>query len=104
MNLLVKLSHQLVLLKKRNRVIIFGLMKFSDSIFSRFLNLYTDGFRNMSLWGKKVWIIILIKLFIMFAILKIFFFPDFLKKSFDNDKQRSEYVLDQLINSPNNHD
>ncbi len=54
----------------------------------------------MSVWGKRVWIIILIKLFIIFAILKIFFFPDILKKNFPNDKQRSEYVLDQLINSP----
>jgi hypothetical protein len=34
----------------------------------------------------------------MFAILRIFFFQDFLKKNYDNDKQRSEYVLDQLIN------
>lgn len=58
----------------------------------------------MPVWGRKVWIIIIIKLFIMFAILKLFFFPDFLKKNYDNDKQRSEYVLDQLINSPDNHD
>jgi hypothetical protein len=54
----------------------------------------------MSFWGKRVWIIILIKLFIIFAILKIFFFPDILKKNFTDDKQRSEYVLDQLTNSP----
>jgi hypothetical protein len=58
----------------------------------------------MSGWGRKVWIIIIVKLFIMFAILKIFFFPDFLGTKYDNDKQRSEYVLDQLINSPGNHD
>jgi hypothetical protein len=51
----------------------------------------------MSLWGRKVWIIIIIKLFIMFAILRIFFFQDFLKQKYDNDKQRSEYVIDQLI-------
>ncbi len=56
------------------------------------------------MWGRKVWIIIIIKLFIMFAILKLFFFPDFLQKNYDNDKQRSEYVLDQLINSPVNYD
>jgi uncharacterized membrane protein len=55
-------------------------------------------------WGKRVWIIIIIKVFIMFAILKIFFFPDFLKTKFDNNKQRSEYVRDQLINSPATHD
>jgi hypothetical protein len=58
----------------------------------------------MSSWGRKVWIIILIKLFIMFAILKLFFFPDFLQKNYNNDSQRSEYVLDQLINPPPTHD
>jgi hypothetical protein len=63
------------------------------------LRFYSEGFKNMSGWGRKVWIIIIIKLFIMFAILKIFFFQDFLKSKYDTDKQRSEYVLDQLINS-----
>ena len=57
---------------------------------------YSDGFRNMSKWGKKVWVIILVKLFIMFVILKVFFFPDILKKEFDTDEQRSEFVLEQL--------
>jgi len=70
-----------------------------SSIFARIFRFYYDGFRNMSGWGRKVWIIIIIKLFIMFAILKFFFFPDFLEKRFDNDKQRSEYVMEQLINS-----
>ncbi|MBN2481987.1 MAG: DUF4492 domain-containing protein [Bacteroidales bacterium] len=46
--------------------------------------------------GKKLWIIILIKLFIMFVILKMLFFPDILKKHFDSDKERSDYVIDQL--------
>jgi hypothetical protein len=31
--------------------------------------------------------------------LKIFFFQDFLQKKYDNNEQKSEYVLDQLINS-----
>ena len=74
-------------------------MKHGSSIFAKLFSFYFDGFRNMSGWGRKVWIIILIKLFIMFAILKLFFFPDLLKKKFDNDKQRSEYVMEQLINS-----
>jgi hypothetical protein len=67
-------------------------------LLNRLFLFYYEGFRNMSLWGRKVWIIIIIKLFIMFVILKLFFFQDFLKKNYDNDKQRSEYVLDQLIN------
>jgi hypothetical protein len=58
----------------------------------------------MSVWGRRVWIIVIIKLFIMFAILKLFFFPDFLQKKYDNEKQRSEYVMDQLINSPEAND
>ena len=62
----------------------------------RVFRFYYDGFTNMSSWGRKVWIIILIKLFIIFAILRLLFFPDFLKKNFENEKQRSEYVLDQL--------
>jgi hypothetical protein len=74
-------------------------MKIGSSIPARVFRFYSEGFRNMSGWGRRVWIIILIKLFIMFAILRLFFFPDFLKKNFENDKQRSEYVMDQLINS-----
>lgn len=57
---------------------------------------YYEGFRDMDLWGRQLWLIIIVKLFIMFAILKIFFFPDLLKRDFDTDEQRSEYVLDQL--------
>ena len=36
---------------------------------------YVDGFRSMTL-GRTLWAIILLKLFIMFAILRLFFFPD----------------------------
>jgi hypothetical protein len=74
-------------------------MKNKNSILTRLFSFYYEGFRDMSGWGRKVWIIIIIKLFIMFAILRLFFFPDFLGKKYDNDKQRSEYVMDQLINS-----
>jgi hypothetical protein len=37
-------------------------------------------------------------LFIMFAILKLFFFPDILKKEFESDQDRSNHVLEQLTN------
>lgn len=60
---------------------------------------YVDGFRDMSLWGRKVWIIILIKLFIIFIVIKLFFMPDFLKKNFTSDEQRSKHVLENLTNS-----
>jgi len=56
---------------------------------------YYEGFKNMTL-GKKLWLIILIKLFVMFAILKLFFFPDLLKTKFSTDEERSDYVIKQL--------
>ncbi len=56
-------------------------------------DLYYDGFRSMRL-GKTLWTIILIKLFIMFAILKVFFFPNFLKEHADGDE--ASYVATEL--------
>ncbi|MFH1118587.1 MAG: DUF4492 domain-containing protein [Bacteroidota bacterium] len=66
-------------------------------IFSRIFFFYYEGFKSMTI-GRTLWAIILIKLFIMFAILKIFFFPDFLKTNFDSDEDRSDYVIEQLTN------
>lgn len=60
------------------------------------VSFYHLGFKNMSKSGKRLWLIILIKLFIMFAILKVFFFQDFLNSRFDSDKEKSEYVSKQL--------
>ena len=55
--------------------------------------------------GRQLWIIILIKLFIMFAVLKLFFFPDLLKSKFSNDEDRGNFVIEQLTqNKSNNHD
>jgi len=61
----------------------------------RIIRFYADGFRSMTL-GRTLWRIIIIKLLIMFAVLKLFFFPDFLKTNFANDTQRAAYVLDQI--------
>lgn len=40
---------------------------------AKIVRFYWEGFRGMT-WGKELWVIILIKLFIMFAILRAFFF------------------------------
>lgn len=57
--------------------------------------MYVDGFRQMKL-GKTLWAIILIKLFIIFAVLKIFFFPDFLKTHTDRGTE-SDFVTNELL-------
>jgi hypothetical protein len=36
---------------------------------------YVDGFKNLSSRGKQLWLIIIIKLVVIFVILKVFFFP-----------------------------
>ncbi|GHS91843.1 DUF4492 domain-containing protein [Bacteroidia bacterium] len=68
--------------------------------FSDFVSMYVEGFKKMT-WGKSLWIIIFVKLFIMFAVLKIFFFPNFLSSRFDTDKEKSEYVGGQLTKNIN---
>lgn len=68
------------------------------NIFMRIFYFYYDGFRNMTV-GKSLWLIILIKLFIMFAILKVFFFPNYLKTNFDTDEERSDHVIEQITNT-----
>lgn len=65
------------------------------SIISRVWSFYIDGFKSMTI-GKTLWLIILIKLFIMFFILKLFFFPNFLKGK--TEEQKQEYVSEELIN------
>ncbi|MDE5554093.1 MAG: DUF4492 domain-containing protein [Muribaculaceae bacterium] len=57
---------------------------------------YVDGFRNMTI-GRSLWLVILIKLFIMFAILKVFFFPDKLSSAYDSDAERADAVRNALI-------
>jgi len=69
---------------------------FNDMLIKVF-RFYYEGFRGMT-WGKKLWRIILLKLFIMFAILRIFFFPDLLKRDFKSDEERADYILEQITN------
>ncbi len=67
----------------------------NDSLLTRIWIFYRDGFREMTL-GRTLWTIILIKLFIMFFILKLFFFPDFLGDH-PTDADKGTYVGNELI-------
>ncbi|MDR2147960.1 MAG: DUF4492 domain-containing protein [Tannerella sp.] len=67
----------------------------NTAIPTRIFRFYLEGFKSMT-WGKTLWIIILIKLFIMFVILKIFFFPRFLNQ-FDSNAEKEQYVSKELI-------
>ena len=65
-----------------------------ESFLSKVFHLYYDGFRSMTL-GKTLWAIILIKLFIIFVVLKVFFFPNFLKQHAGGDEP--SYVAKELV-------
>ncbi|MDO4165752.1 MAG: DUF4492 domain-containing protein [Bacteroides sp.] len=56
---------------------------------------YRDGFRGMT-WGRTLWVIILVKLFIMFFVLRLFFFPRFLDTSAAGP-DKDEYVSGELV-------
>lgn len=70
----------------------------SNTLLTRIWTFYRDGFREMTL-GRTLWAIILIKLFIMFFILKLFFFPSFLKGKDTVEKQ--QFVGEELIKRAN---
>ena len=62
---------------------------------SKAFHLYYDGFRTMTL-GKTLWTIILVKLVIIFLILKVFFFPDYIGSKAPN-KDKADFVSDEML-------
>lgn len=63
--------------------------------FKRAYSMYADGFREMTV-GRKLWAIIIIKLIIMFAVFRLFFFPNILQENYDNDADRAAAVRSAL--------
>lgn len=47
--------------------------------------------------GRTLWAIIIIKLIVMFAVLRLLFFPNFLNERFTTHEQKSNYVGGELI-------
>ena len=67
-------------------------------IFPFFVSLYRDGFRNMT-WGKPLVLLIVLKLIILFAVLRVFFFKPVMRGM--TDEQKSEMVGEQLTRKNN---
>jgi len=60
--------------------------------------MYRDGFKSMTL-GRTLWILIAIKLAIMFFVVKLLFFPDKLSQDYNSDAERSQAVREALLKS-----
>lgn len=72
-----------------------GFARSGNNVLIRIYRFYIEGFRSMTL-GRTLWKIIIIKLLIMFGVLKMFFFQNYLKTNFATDEERAGYVLEQL--------
>jgi hypothetical protein len=68
------------------------------SVIKKIFSFYKEGFTHMPSWGRQAWLVIAVKLFVMFFILKLLFFPNFLKTHFKTDQERSNHVLENLTN------
>lgn len=58
---------------------------------------YRDGFRNMT-WGRTLWLVIIIKLFVIFVVLRLFFFHPALSGMSNKEKQNKvgENLIQQI--------
>ena len=73
------------------RELIYGVMKKMIISIWRF---YVDGFKSMT-WGRELWLLILLKVIILFVLLRGFFFEPVL--SGKSEEQKIEHVGTQLI-------
>lgn len=64
------------------------------NVISRVARFYIDGFRQMTL-GRTLWAVIAVKLIIIFAVLKVFFFPNFIKEHAPSGHE-ADYVASEL--------
>ena len=69
-------------------------MEQNTNIFKRIFRFYIEGFRNMT-WGRTLWLIIILKLFVFFVVLRIFFLQPYYKGL--NDKEKAEMVGKKLM-------
>ncbi len=62
----------------------------------RIWRFYVDGFRQMTV-GRYLWVIIIIKVFLLLGVFRLFFFPDRLAEDYDNDADRARAVRHGLM-------
>ena len=73
----------------------FNAAKDRENVFIKIFKFYRDGFKAMTV-GKTLWVIIFIKLFVFFVILRFIFFPNFLNSKAGTDQEKANYVKEQL--------
>ncbi|MCM1079150.1 MAG: DUF4492 domain-containing protein [Bacteroidales bacterium] len=67
----------------------------SGNFLKRIWELYADGFRQMTV-GRTLWMLIAVKLIIIFAVLKWLFFPNFIKEH-AADGREADFVAGEVL-------
>lgn len=67
----------------------------------RIWRFYRDGFREMTT-GRWLWLLIIVKLAIIFLVFKLLFFPDILKRDYDDDASRASAVRRSMLDPQRN--
>lgn len=67
------------------------------SFFKKIFNIYYEGIKNSGKTGKTLLVIIFIKFFIMFFVLKLFFFKNYLSERCRSEQEKANYVIDNII-------
>ena len=66
------------------------------NIFQRVYKFYAEGIKSMSV-GRTLWIIVGIKLIILFVILRLFFFkPELNKYKSESESEKAQHVIENL--------
>lgn len=60
-----------------------------------FFEMYRDGFRQMTI-GRTLWLLVILKLIVLFFVVKLFFFPDILERDYSSDTERAAAVRHNL--------
>ena len=69
-------------------------MKKSSFLYKAF-DLYYEGFRSMTL-GKTLWTVIIIKLIIIFVVIKLFFFPNYISSNAEEGHE-ADFVSQEVM-------
>lgn len=70
-----------------------------QGFWTRAWDMYREGFKTLTPTSRTLWLIVAVKLFVMFAVLKAFFFPNYTKQQAkEHNITGSEWVQQDLIN------
>ena len=82
--------------KKEKNLMKTDVKPMKQGLLFQIFHLYYDGFRTMTL-GKTLWTIILIKLAIIFLVLKLFLFPNYINSN-EKNGDKAGFVSKEILN------